>query len=258
MKTLLGAIQKGGQGKSMLAAHMAFYGAELGYKVLAVDLDGQGNLSRNLCTEFDKDQAPTVGLFEGATPVPVSVPLPKGTKGRIDLITGDHRLVLVDETPAVKVGALRDALGSFKGYDLCLIDPPPTLGKRLRAALIAADFVYMPFVPARESVDGLGDLLDTIAKIKNESNPRLHQIGLLPNKVNSRSLGEKQILDSIRKAAPGMLMPISIHERTSIATAMGVSRPVWRGGVGESARLGAAEVKAACAHIFKIVLKKHG
>ncbi|MCA9556819.1 MAG: sigma 54-interacting transcriptional regulator, partial [Myxococcales bacterium] len=42
---------------------------------------------------------------------------------------------------------------------LMVLDPPPTLGKRLRAALIAADFVVMPFVPARESVDGLGDLM---------------------------------------------------------------------------------------------------
>lgn len=239
----------------MLNTHLAFYAAEMGLKVLAVDLDGQGNFSRNLCAEFDREQSPTFGLYGDQHPTPLSATLPAGIKGSISLLTGDHRLVEVDENPALVAQTLRDQLARYKGFDLCLIDPPPTLGKRLRAGLMAADYVVMPFVPARESVDGLGDLLDTIERVKQESNPNLHVLGLLPNKVNSRSKAEKAIIADIRSVAPGMVLPLTINERTSISSAMAASRPVWQGSGGESHRLAAKELRAACGHILKNVLK---
>jgi chromosome partitioning protein len=149
---------------------------------------------------------------------------------------------------------LRARLPSCAGdADLVVIDPPPTLGKRLRAALIAADCVVMPFVPARESVDGLGDLMDTIEEIKQRHNPALQVLGLLANKVNSRSGFDRRILDDIKQAAPDMLMPVAINERTSIAGAMAMSRPVWHAAGGASQRDAAAEVREACSHILKIV-----
>lgn len=240
----------------MLDTHLAFLAAEMGKAVLAVDLDGQGNFSRNLTPEYNRDLAASFGLFSGASPASHSVTLPFPSKGRIAMLTGDHRLVQVDESPAMEPGALRSSLAGFEGFDLCVIDPPPTLGKRLRAALMAADFVVMPFVPARESVDGLGDLMDTIEQVKNEHNPGLQVIGLLPNKVNSRSKSEQRIIADIRAVAPGMMMPMQINERTSISGAMAVSRPVWLVPGGESQRLAAAEVRTACSYILKTVFKK--
>lgn len=256
MKTIVSAIQKGGQGKSMLDTHLAFMAAELGKSVLAVDLDGQGNFSRNLSPEYDRDHSPSFGLFSGGVKTSHPVALPFSAKGSISMLTGDHRLVSVDETPSMEPGALRASLAHFRAVDLCVIDPPPTLGKRLRAALMAADFVVMPFVPARESVDGLGDLMDTIEQVKNQHNPGLQVIGLLPNKVNSRSKADQKIIADIRAVAPGMLLPMQINERTSISGAMAVSRPVWHVSGGESQRLAAAEIRAACSFILKTVFKK--
>lgn len=258
MKTIVFAIQKGGQGKSMLATHFAFYAAESKHSVLAVDLDGQGNFSRNLTTEaIDKEASPALSLFEGRMRPALPLSGKYIAPGRAALFSGDHRLVRVDEVPKLLPASLRDSLQSLaSSFDICVIDPPPTLGKRLRAALMAADYVVMPFAPARESVDGLGDLMDTIETVKKEHNPALQVLGLLANKINSRSLDEKKTLHEIEVAAPGMLLPTRIHERTSIASAMASSQPVWVRSGGASQRLASQELRAACAHILKAMLKK--
>ena len=256
MKTIVFAIQKGGQGKSMLATHFAFYAAQAEHSVLALDLDGQGNFSRNLTTEtIDKDAAPALSLFEGRMRPALPLASPHILPGSVALYSGDHRLVRVDEEPKLLPQSLRASLKSVDSdFDICVIDPPPTLGKRLRAALMAADYVVMPFAPARESVDGLGDLMDTIEGIKKEHNPRLQVLGLLANKINSRSKDEKKTLLDIDAVAPGMLMQTRIHERTSISSAMAVSQPVWARSGGASQRLATQEVRAACAGILKTML----
>lgn len=258
MKTIVCAIQKGGQGKSMLGTHLAFLAAEQGRSVVAVDLDGQGTLTRNLFEgEIDRDASPTLSLFTGPVRPPTQIKLPFRVEGSIRLMTGDRRLVQIDETPKIGVEALRDRLAQCAaGADLVVVDPPPTLGKRLRAALLAADYVVMPFVPARESVDGLGDLMDTIEEVKREHNPGLQVLGLLANKVNSRSGFDRRILDDLQQAAPDMLLPMTIHERTSVSGAMAASRPVWQGSHGASQQLAAVELRKACEHILHTVFKR--
>ncbi|RYX80219.1 ParA family protein [bacterium] len=256
-KSLVYAIQKGGEGKSMLSTHTAFLGAELGLNVFVADLDGQGTVSRNLVPdEFDRETAPSLSLFTGTTRSPMAVSLSYRTEGSVSLMTGDRRLVQVDENPKIGIETLRTRLEKCAaGADLVVLDPPPTLGKRLQAALIAADFVVMPFVPARESVDGLGDLLETIEEVKQKYNPNLKVIGLLANMVNSRSDFDRRILHDVQAAAPDMLLPMMIHDRTSISGAMAASRPVWHASQGESQRKAGTEVREAISYILDIVLK---
>jgi chromosome partitioning protein len=258
MKIIVFAIQKGGQGKSMLSTHFAFHAAQAKLKVLAVELDGQGNFTRNLSTEtIDKEAAPALSLFEGCARPALPLANKHFGPGEVSLYSGDHRLVRVDETPKLLPEFLGKSLaGVAAQFDICVIDPPPTLGKRLRAALMAANYVVMPFAPARESVDGLGDLMETIEEVKKQHNPGLQVLGLLANKINSRSQDERKTLKEIETAAPGMLLPTRIHERTSIASAMAASQPVWARSGGASQRMASQEVRAACAHILKVMLKK--
>jgi chromosome partitioning protein len=250
MKVVTFAIQKGGQGKTALCTHLAEYAVAQGLRVLAVDLDGQGNLSRNLNPEeFDRDLSSAYSVFIGKSMPPQSL---SRRAGELAMYTGDQRLVEVDETPSMRP----DILGKFLRkraslFDLCVIDPPPTLGKRLRAALLAADGVVMPFVPARESLDGLGDLLDTIEAVRSRGNDRLRVLGLLANKVNSRSKSEAKILTDLRHQLGGLVLPMQVNERTSIAEALAHSRPVWARSGGESQRLAVVELEVACATILK-------
>jgi chromosome partitioning protein len=260
MKTIVCAIEKGGQGKSTLASHIAWLCAALGKRVLAVDLDGQGNFSEFLLGEYDPEAAPSLGLFQGNYADTLSVPIDDSgneAKGSINVYTGDKTLRAVDETIAIRAATLGNSLKALASrFDVCVIDSPPGSAKRMEAALIAATHVVMPFEAKTASVKGLKDLLDTLEIIKSKENRNLTIVGLLPNRINSRSKAEADILASLRKAAPGKVLPFKLHERTSIATALANQRPVWDKASGASHREAAKEMLAACTHIVKTLFGK--
>jgi chromosome partitioning protein len=248
MKTIVCANQKGGVGKTTINAHLAFFAAEIGERVLAIDLDSQRTLSKDLFAGLDDESGAgsmASALFGKRAVEPKRVLSPPKCKGLIDLVAGDDGLQRIDETSSVSALALRERLSKITGYDVCIIDPPPTLGKRLEAALIAADCVVMPFVPTRQGVDGLGQLMDTVERVRSTSNPNLVVIGLLANLVNKRSANQLQTLEELGQSVGELLLPISIASRTSIADALGESVPVWGRQGGGSQREAALEMREA-------------
>lgn len=257
MKTVVCAIEKGGQGKSMLASHITWLCAATGRKVLAVDLDGQGNFSAYLLGAYDRTAAPSMSLFAKRPAAPLAVHFPKGSRGTVHVFTGDKSLRAVDESARIATSALRDTLRTLAGdFDVCVIDSPPGSAKRMEAGLLAADHVVMPFEAKAASVQGLKDLLDTLQAIQRSGNPHLNIIGLLPNRINSRSNNQQELLALVQKIAPGKVLPFSIQERTSIEHALELQMPVWQSVNGASHRLAANEVLMACTHIVKTLLQK--
>jgi chromosome partitioning protein len=257
LKTIVCAIEKGGQGKSTLASHLAWLCAALGKRVIAIDLDGQGDLTKFLLGTCDKDAAPSFALFEGKVTKPLAVPLPDYA-GSLHLYTGDRpRLRQVDESIAIRIEALGACLKKLTPhYDVCVIDAPPGSAKRMEAALIAATHVVMPFEAKFASVGGLKGLLETLEFIKGKYNRNLNIIGFLPNRINSRSKSEKTNLAALQKAAPGKVLPFKLHERTSFADAVENQTPVWEKINGASHRKAADEMMAACTHIVKTIFAK--
>lgn len=260
MRVIVCANQKGGVGKTAIATHIAFMAAETGLRVLALDLDAQGTLTRNLSAEFDGADVGSAGLFQAQAvkqqPLDVMVKAAR-RNGALAVLPGDERLVAIDHDPAMQAGALRAALRAYaEDFDLCVIDPPPTLGKRLEAALVAADFVVMPFTATRESIDGMGQLMATIHAAKESANPGLNIIGFLANQVNTRSMQQRKVLAQVQAAAPGLLLATRISARTSIADMLALSRPVWQHTSGESHLRAAVEMRNACKHILQIAFKK--
>ena len=98
----------------------------------------------------------------------------------------------------------------------------------MEAGLIAADHVVMPFEAKAASVHGLNDLLETLKSIQRDANPHLNIIGLLPNRINSRSKHQQELLTLVQGIAPGKVLPFSIQERTSIEYALELQIPVWQ------------------------------
>lgn len=249
MTTIVIANQKGGVGKSAISSHLAFYCAELRLRVLLIDLDAQRNATDNICETAAVDAEVSSNIFFGdKLNSPQIVALPNGK--RISVIGGDKRLLEVDATPRLKEGALREYLSKLPDYDVCIIDLSPSFGKRFRAALLAGDYVVMPFEPAHESVNGLADLVESIDAARKE-NPRLAYVGFLANKVNSRSAGQAQTLDEVKKMAGSLLMPERVMNRTAITEMLKIKKPVWRTGGGASQREAGKEMLAACAAIIK-------
>lgn len=252
MKTVVFTNQKGGTGKSALSCHAAFYAGEEGLRVLFCDFDSQGNSTRNLLDDIDDAALRSSALFSAKAPT--ALPQPSKSKG-ISVVIGDSSLHAIDENPKIdetKPAAFLRSLAA--DYDLCIIDTPPTLGKRLRSALIAADCVVVPFQPARESVDGVGDLLNTIEEIRSRENPSLRIAGFLANRVNRQSKSDRELVALMSETVGDLLLPHQITERTRIKDSLAGLHPVWHHQRGGSDKAAAIEMKQAMESVLERVL----
>ncbi len=187
MKKLVLANQKGGVGKSAITCQFAHYMANLGKRVLVIDLDHQRNTSRPLAKNGRVAVAPFTssavlrGEYES---------LPEAA---FVLVPGDDGLsLLVDQKDKHNafVNHLNDFLGrAAAAFDLCIVDTNPNPDIRYAAALCTGDFVLSPIELNQEAIDGIGGLLNHprygYHKIKQTVNPKLDLIGLLPNQVES-------------------------------------------------------------------------
>ena len=246
MKTLVVANQKGGVGKTTLLVHFAHYAAETGNRVLVIDLDPQGNTSSSL--EAFASGIASSSLF-GPTPTTSAVK-PKTSITLIaadsDLIDLDHATMDVAKTFLGHVRQLSDA-GQF---DLCLIDTAPALGLRMIAAITAANYVISPIELQAYSIDGIDAMVRTIYGIRQQLNPGLQFLGMLPSRVNSRSPAQRANLIALLQMYPSLVMRKVITLRTSIGEAASEKKPVWALRKTSALRAG-HELKAVLAHIIE-------
>lgn len=252
------ANRKGGVAKSTTAMHLAHYAAEtLGKRVVLAEFDTQ----RNASSCFPESQFMEASeLFD---PVPDDWTAPHWDSPGVRVIVADDPIEAVDsfiygvmqghEVPQLYYP--RDWLKRLD-CDLVVIDTPPTAMFRLRAALVAAESVVTPFSMQGFSLDGIATLYQTIESVKAKDNPALRYLGILPTLVNSRSTVQREALEHLKKAMPGLVFDTPIMNRAPISDAVDNRRPVWVKASGDSARAAAKEMKAACDAILNRVFQK--
>ena len=202
MKTLYIGVQKGGVGKSTNACQLALYARNLGYRVLVIDFDDQGNT-----TKFFKRNGEAVPLAKTVTEIMFQ------TTDIIDINVGDSGFNILEadgqfnnilvEQARVKIqheGELTEKssiahqhfanfLASVDAhYDLCIIDGPPSLDIRVTIALTLADAVLSPIQLSQESIEGMSATLygqRGVLNIKTVFNAKLNFLGFLPNMVEA-------------------------------------------------------------------------
>lgn len=214
------ANQKGGVGKSTLAQNINA-GLQLeGYNTLIIDLDPQGNLTYSMNGESDKGD--TVDLINGNT----SDIITRTEQG--DMIQYNADLTLIELNNAYH---LMNALKGIKGgYDIVLIDTAPTLSLLTTNALTASDSVIIPVEASIYSVQGLGQLSDTINLVKEHSNPTLNILGLVLTRFSNRMLLNqylKEVLDDSAKKLDTSLFNTTIREAVAIREAQAYQEDIF-------------------------------
>jgi chromosome partitioning protein len=185
MKTLVLANQKGGVGKSAVGCQFAYYLADLGQRVIFVDLDHQMNSTSALI----QNRRATVTDF-------TSSELLNGQYGKLPdgdfvIVRGDDVLSSLERQPDKHnnyVNVLKSFLETVSDqFDVCIIDTNPNPDIRYASALITSNYVLSPIQLNQEAIDGIGSLLDHprygYHRIKSALNPTLELIGILPNMV---------------------------------------------------------------------------
>jgi len=223
--------QKGGVGKSTICLQAVFYLVEAGYRVLAVDFDPQGNTSSRLSQsdEATYTGTPSVRLFDESMH---EIKPMKCVRG-MDLIwttKNDPELSEIESLPlncVVNPITNLKASGILDNYDYVLVDCPPSLGRKLVAALTMSTHVICPVQVSGFALDGVEGLLNTIISVQEELNPALENTGMVINNLK-RGFEEDMITrDELRKAVPDLVYKseIGVRGQLDVANLNGV--PVW-------------------------------
>ena len=220
--------KKGGVGKTTTAINMAAYCADLGKKVLLVDMDSQGNATTGL--GFSKSalkKSVYNVLIDGDSAannvLPTQVKLLDLLPANVDLTGAEVELVYKPNREWI----LKQALGKLQSeYDYIFIDCPPSLGLLTVNAWVASDSIIIPLQSEYYALEGVSQLMNTIAMVRRDLNPKLQIEGVVITMYDGRALISKQITAEIKKFFKSKLYEIIIPRNVRLAEAPSHGLPI--------------------------------
>jgi chromosome partitioning protein len=221
------ANQKGGVGKTTTAVNVAACIAEAGYETLLVDVDPQGNATVGL--GISRFEGP--GLYEVlGGEVPAADAVRSTAVSRLSLLSSTPDLAGAAVELPREAGSeqrLRTALAPLRDrYAYLLLDCPPSLGPLTVNALVAADRVIVPVQTEYFALEGLAGLLDTLALVQRELNPRLAVAGMLLTMHDGRTRLARDVEHEVREHFPDLVFDTVIPRNVRISEAPSFGRPV--------------------------------
>lgn len=220
--------KKGGVGKTTTAINMAAYCADFGKRVLLVDIDSQGNATTGL--GFSKSalkKSVYNVLIEDDTAsnniLPTQVKLLDILPANVDLTGAEVDLVYKRNRERI----LKTALDKIRNdYDYIFIDCPPSLGLLTVNAWVASDSIIIPLQSEYYALEGVSQLMNTIAMVKQHLNPRLLIEGVVITMYDGRALIAKQITAEIKKFFKNKLYEIIVPRNVRLAEAPSHGVPI--------------------------------
>ncbi len=221
------ANQKGGVAKTTSVASLGAAFAELGKRVLLVDLDAQACLTFSLGVDPEEVQVSINEVLVGRG-ISARDAIVECTDG-VDLVPSVIELAGAESQLMPRPGrefVLRSVLEPLRpDYDVILLDCSPSLGVLTLNALTASQGVIIPMVCEMLSHRGVGQLLDTVTDVRAILNPALEVFGILPTLYDGRSKHARAVLADVgeRYGLPVLSPPIPKTVRFAEAPALGRS-----------------------------------
>ena len=222
------ANQKGGVGKTTTAINLASCLAEKGKKVLAIDMDSQGNMSsgfgidkdnleysiyETLIGECNLGQSMIVDVFPNLNVVPSSK----------NLAGAEVEFIEIKDPQTVLKKLVRNIR---KKFDFIIIDCPPALGMLTINAMTAADTVIVPIQCEFYALEGLSQLLHTINMIKQKLNKNLEIEGVVFTMYDSRNNLSQDVVENVRENLDEIIYKTVVPRNVRLAEAPSFGLPI--------------------------------
>lgn len=220
--------QKGGVGKTTTAVNVAAGIAKLGYKVLLIDTDPQGNATSGvgvdkrsvensaysiMVDDVKAEEAVVSTGFENMYVIPSSIEL---AAAELELADLEHR-----------EAKLKNALAAVKNrYDYIFIDCPPSLGLITTNALCASDSILVPIQPEYYALEGLSQLIATVRLVKRRYNNYLEIEGVLLTMYDGRLNLTQQVVQEVKKFFPKKVFSAVIPRGVRLSEAPSFGMPI--------------------------------
>ena len=205
------ANQKGGVGKTTSTVNVAAGLAQLGQKVLVIDLDPQGNASTALSVEHHRGVPSTYDMLVDGQPladvmtecadlpglwvVPATIDLAGAEIELVSVVAREQRLARAIAAHPL-VGSAAD-VGDDR-FDYVFVDCPPSLGLLTLNALVAGREMFIPIQAEYYALEGLGQLLETVEMVRQHLNPRLVVSTILLTMYDARTRLAAGVADEVR------------------------------------------------------------
>lgn len=222
------ANQKGGVGKTTTAINLSACLAEKGQKVLALDMDPQGNMTSGLGVDKNNVENTVYDLIIGESSINEVIVrdvlenldiIPTS----IDLSGAEIELLDVDEKEYI----IRNAIANIKeDYDYIVIDCPPSLSMLTINAMTTADSVLVPIQCEYYALEGLSQLIHTVELVRDRLNPQLTIEGVVFTMYDARTNLSLQVVENVKDNLDQTIYKTIIPRNIRLAEAPSYGMPI--------------------------------
>ncbi|HEV2750539.1 MAG TPA: ParA family protein [Gemmatimonadales bacterium] len=217
---------KGGTGKTSLSVAYAFRLAEMGHRVLLIDLDSQAHATQHLGGE-NLERTVFDTLVKG---VPIEDVIVRTPLVEFDVLPANLRMTTIDISLMPMAGReykLQRALARVSDrYEFIVMDAPPSFGLLNLNALMASDDLLVPVLPDFLSFHGLKLLFDTLTQIEDDLNHRLQRIRIVVNQYNPTTRIAREAKGALESHYREFLSDTIVRQCTDFARASSDGLPI--------------------------------
>lgn len=227
-RAIVVANQKGGVGKTTTAINLSACLAEAGKKVLAIDMDPQGNMTSGLGVEKDEVENTVYELLLGEATVEECLQNEvienlSLIASNINLAAAEIELVGVEEKEYI----LQKTVGKIKDdYDFIIIDCPPSLSMLTINSMCLADTVLVPIQCEYYALEGLSQLMHTINLVQDRLNPNLEMEGVVFTMYDARTNLSLQVVENVKNNLQQTIYKTIIPRNVRLAEAPSHGMPI--------------------------------
>ena len=217
-RVIVFANQKGGVAKTTTTLNLAVAFKEQGYRVLAIDLDPQGNLTMSQGMNPDAIERSMFDVLVHRLPISEVI-----HPAEVDVAVASIDLAGAELALSAMIGrerALEKALVEVRGrYDFVLVDTPPSLGLLTINAFVAGTGVIVPVQCEYLSLRGLVQLENTLAMVRENLNPEVRIEGILPTMFDRRTLHSREAVEILEENFGDLVFRTRIRKTVRYAEA---------------------------------------